>query len=233
MGDHEASVFSGFSRDTVRFFKELGENNSRPWFEAHRELFETAVMAPAKAFVAAMGEKLREAVPGIVAAPQVNKSIFRIYRDTRFSLDPSPYKTNLGLYFWDGVRPRMESCGFYVHLEPPTLLLGAGVYLFPDRFLERFRRAAVDPKLGRELAKILTDVRAKKGWLIGGQHYKRLPAGYDASHPNAEILKHTGLHVGRDGPIPQAFYSARFVEYCFERFVPFVPLHRWLVKILT
>jgi hypothetical protein len=72
-----------------------------------------------------------------------------------------------------------------------------------------------------------------KGWEVGGRHYKRIPAGYDASYPNAELLKHTGLHVGRETPIPRAFYTERFVGYCAERFAPFVPLHRWLVKILA
>src|SRR5512139_3318195 len=96
------TTFSGFHKETVRFFTELCRNNNRAWFEAHRARYEEHVMAPAKLFVTALGARLKTVVPGIIAVPAVNKSIFRINRDTRFSLDPAPYKTNLGLYFWDG-----------------------------------------------------------------------------------------------------------------------------------
>ena len=227
----DTAVFSGFNRETVRFFNGLRRNNDRDWFAKHRETYDKHVMEPAKAFVVAMGERLRTAVPRIVAVPLINKSIFRINRDTRFSLDPSPYKTNLGLYLWESGRPRMESSGFYFHLEPPDLILGGGMYMFPDYLVPRYRRAVVDPKHGKELAKILAVLAKRKDLEPGGKHYKRVPAGYDPDHPNAELLKHKGLYVGYETKIPEELYSARLVDYCFERYEPLVPLHRWLVKL--
>jgi len=227
----DAVVFSGFNKETVRFFNGLRRNNDRDWFVKHREVYDHQVMEPAKAFIVAMGERLRIAVPRIVAVPMVNKSIFRINRDTRFSLDPSPYKTNLGLYFWEGRRSRMESPGFYFHLEPPDLILGSGMYMFPDYFIARFRRAVVDPRLGKELGNILAVLARRKDLELGGKHYKRIPAGFDPGHPNAELLKHNGLWVGFEAKIPEEFYSAQLVDYCFERYEPLVPLHRWLVKL--
>jgi uncharacterized protein (TIGR02453 family) len=226
----DPAAFAGFTKDTVRFFNGLRRNNDRDWFAAHRGVYEEHVMAPAKAFVVAMGERLRRVAPRIVAVPLVNKSIFRLNRDTRFSLDPSPYKTNLGLYFWEGTKPRMESAGFYFHLEPPELWLGGGMYMFPDALLPKYRRAVVDPKLGRELRTIVEELRRRKGVEVGGLHYKRVPAGYDPRHPNAELLKHDGLYGGYESAIPEEFFSARLVEYCFERYEPLVPLHRWLMK---
>src|SRR5512143_3522366 len=118
--------FGGFSRETVRFFSALRKNNTREWFTQNRETYDREVLGPATLFVTAMGGRLRKLVPGLVAVPAVNKSIFRIHRDTRFTLDPSPYKTNLGLYFWDGARPKMESAGFYFQIEPPQIMLGGG-----------------------------------------------------------------------------------------------------------
>jgi uncharacterized protein (TIGR02453 family) len=224
--------FSGFSKKTVRFFQDLAKNNNKPWFDAHREAFESEVMAPSRAFVEALGAKLRTVVPHIVAIPKVNKSIFKIHRDTRFSLDPSPFKTNLGVYFWEGPKSRLESSGFYFHLEPPTLMLGGGFYMFPDQVLERFRRAAVSPRAGRELTAILAEL-ARRGYEPGGVHYKRLPQGYDPGHPNAPLLKHNGLYVGWEGKIPPEFYSQKLVDFCFDRFRPVVPLHRWLTKALA
>jgi uncharacterized protein (TIGR02453 family) len=227
----DATAFTGFPKEAVRFFTALRRNNNRDWFAANKETYERQVIGPAKLFITAMGERLRTIVPGIVAVPAVNKSIFRIYRDTRFSLDPAPYKTNLGIYFWDGARSRMESAGFYVGLEPPDIMLGGGLYMIPDNLLGRYRQAVFDPKRGAELGRIVAALRALPGCAVEGTHYKRVPAGFDAGHPNAELLKHKGLYVGFEMKVPDAFYSPDFVDFCFERFVPVVPLHRWLMKL--
>jgi uncharacterized protein (TIGR02453 family) len=226
----ETPDFTGFTKETIRFFNGLRRNNDRVWFAAHREAYDREVMEPAKAFVTAMGEKLRTVVPRIIAVPLVNKSIFRINRDTRFSLDPSPYKTNLGLYFWEGTKAKMESPGFYFHLEPPDLFIGGGFYMLPDSLLPRYRRAVVDAKLGRELGKIVADLKARPGYEIGGTHYKRVPAGYDPRHRNAELLKHNGLYAGWESRVPAELFSAGLVDFCFERYLPVVPLHRWFMK---
>jgi len=223
--------FLGFTKETVRFFTALRKNNDRDWFEKNRETYESHVMAPAKLFVTAMGARLRAIAPGVVAVPKVNKSIFRINRDTRFSLDPSPYKTNLGIYFWDGARPKMESTGFYFHLEPPDMMVGGGMYMIPEALLGRYRKAVVDPKRGAEIGKIVAALRAIPGYSVDGAHYKRVPAGFDPGHPNAELLKHKGLYAGVETKVPEEFYSARLVDYCFARFEPLVPLNRWLMKL--
>jgi len=227
----EEAVFSGFTRETVRFYAALRKNNNRPWFEEHRVAYEEHVLAPAKLFVTAMGERLRTIAPGIVAVPAVNKSIFRIYRDTRFTLDPTPYKTHLGIYFWEGARPKMESAGYYFQIEPPTIVLGGGMYMIPDALLGAYRRAVVDRKRGPEIGKIAAALRARPGFTVEGEHYKRVPAGYDAAHPNADLLKHNGLYASFEARIPEDLYSARLVDYCFERFEPVAPLNRWLMKL--
>jgi uncharacterized protein (TIGR02453 family) len=224
-------IFSGFTKETVRFFAALRKNNNKEWFDRNRETYDKHVMAPAKLFVTAMGERLKTIAPRVVAVPKVNKSIFRINRDTRFSLDPAPYKTNLGIYFWDGVRSRMESSGFYFHLEPPDLWLGVGMYMIPDPLLGRFRKALVDQKCGAEIRKITAGISKLDGVSLGGQHYKRVPAGFDPAHSNAALLKHKGLYASFESKIPDEFFSARLIGYCFERYEPLAPLHRWLMKL--
>jgi len=227
----DAGTFSGFAKETVRFYAELRKNNNRPWFEANRETYERHVIGPAKLFVTAMGARLKTIAPRVVAIPAVNKSIFRIYRDTRFSLDPSPYKTNLGIYFWEGTRPKMESAGFYFQLEPPHLYMGGGMYMIPDSLLGRYRKAVVDKSRGAEIRKIVAAIRGRDGFTVEGAHYKRVPAGFDPAHPNAELLKHKGLYAGFETGIPEEFYSARLVDYCFERFEPVAPLNRWMMRL--
>lgn len=222
-------IFRGFSKETIDFFYNLKQNNDKSWFDSHKKDYEAYVLKPAKAFVVTMGERLKSLSPDINAVPKFNKSLFRIYRDTRFSLDKSPYKTYMGIFFWEGKRPRMECSGFYFHLEPPKLILGVGIYMFPRDLLDRYRNSVVDPEYGEQLSDILNKTSRKKGYELGGKHYKRVPAGYDASHPNAELLLHNGLYLGQETDIPDELYSSSLIDYCWKRFHPLAPLHRWLV----
>ncbi len=224
--------FQGFSKETVKFFQELKRNNNTKWFEAHRKDYEAFVMNPAKAFVVAMGEKLRTLSPNIIAIPKINKSLFRINRDTRFSPDKSPYKTNLGIFFWEGSPSRMECPGFYFHLEPPIIRLGVGLYMIPKYLFDSYRNSVVHPKYGRELGEIVSKIAKAKIYELGGKHYKRVPSGYDPSHPNAGLLLHNGLHVGYEASIPEEFNSEKFVTYGYKKFQPVYPLHRWLVALM-
>jgi uncharacterized protein (TIGR02453 family) len=227
----EPTAFRGFTKDTIRFYTELAKNNNRDWFARNKDLFEREVIAPAKLFVTALGAKLKTIDPGLLAVPAVNRSIFRIYRDTRFSLDPTPYKTNLGIYFWDGAHAKMEAPGFYFQLEPPHVLFGGGMYQIAEGLLGRYRRAVVDPKRGAELRKIVDSIRRLPGFEIGGERYKRVPAGFDPAHPGAELLKHKGLWAGCEMPVPGELYSAALVDFCFERYMKMAPLYRWMVKL--
>jgi uncharacterized protein (TIGR02453 family) len=228
----EPTPFRGFTKDTVRFYAELRKHNNRDWFAGHKDLFDREVIGPAKLFVTALGARLRTIAPGLLAVPAVNKSIFRIYRDTRFSLDPTPYKTNLGIYFWEGTHTKMEAPGFYFQLEPPHVLFGGGMYQIAEGLMARYRRAVADPKRGAELRKIVDGIRRLPGFEVGGETYKRVPAGYDPGHPNAELLKHKGLWAGCEIPVPEEFYSAALVDFCFERYAKMAPLYRWMVGLL-
>jgi uncharacterized protein (TIGR02453 family) len=106
--------FNGFPKAYFSFFNNLKKNNSKQWFEKHRGEYDEFVMNPAREFVAGMGEKLRKIAPEVRAIPKINKSLFKINRDVRFSKDKSPYKTYMGIWLWDGDRKRMECSGFYL-----------------------------------------------------------------------------------------------------------------------
>jgi uncharacterized protein (TIGR02453 family) len=229
---NEGKAFQGFTKETIAFFRGLKKNNTREWFESHREVYDHHVMEPAKAFVVAMGARLREISPRITSIPRINKSIFRLNRDVRFSSDKSPYKPNLGIYFWEGLRSRMECPGFYFHIEPPILLLGAGFYMIPDWLIERYRHAVVHPQIGKELSRIVADIKKRGEFKLEGKHYKRIPAGFAVSHPNADLLLHNGLYAGRETAIPDEFFSPALVDYCFDKFRPFAALHHWLVALM-
>ncbi len=229
----QTGVFKGFSKKTINFFRDLAANNNREWFAEQRSNYEENVLRPARAFVMAMGERLRRLTPAINATPRPDGSLFRIYRDTRFSQDKSPYKTHMGIFFWEGKGPRMECSGYYFHLEPPRLMIGGGLYMFPRPLLERFRKAALDPEYGDKLAAAIKKITAHPGISLGGKHYKRLPPGTDPAHPNAGVLLHNGLYSGWETDIPAEFFSAALINYCFDKFRPLEPLHRWLNDLIN
>jgi uncharacterized protein (TIGR02453 family) len=221
------SDFNGFFPETVAFFDTLEKNNTREWFEKHKNDYETYVRRPSEDFVLAMGDRLKKIAPDINAIPKVNQSLFRINRDTRFSHDKSPYKTNLGILLWEGGGKRMESSGFYFHLGEGRLLLGAGMYRFSKGLMDKWREAVVDKKSGATLTKAIRKVE-NLGYEIGESHYKRVPAGYSPDHPNAEYLKYIGLAAFWTGEIPEAFLSNEIVAFAFAHFKKMSPIHEWL-----
>jgi uncharacterized protein (TIGR02453 family) len=228
------STFNGFSKKVITFYKELTRNNNKEWFEAHKADYKNHIITPAQQFVLAMGDRLRTISPGVVADTRTNGagSIFRIYRDTRFSQDKSPYKTFLGIFFWEGNRKKMESSGFYFHLEPEKLMLGVGIYMFSKPMLKTYRDAVVHPDHGMRLLEAVESVTVTGEYQIGGKHYKRVPRGYDSDHKNAEFLKFNGLHAFIEGDIPEELYSTDLLDYCFETFREMVPIHQWLLTVM-
>lgn len=223
--------FEGFSKETLAFFAGLKKNNSSAWFDEHRKEYEQFVKRPTQLFVQAMEEPLMLLDSGINAVPKVNHSIFRLNRDTRFSNDKTPYKTNLGVWFWSGVRPRMECSGFYLQVENGEVMLGTGIYMFPRQLIGAYRDAVADPKKGALLAKLAAKLE-KDGYGIGGEYYKKVPAGYDKDSPQARFLRYNGIYAGFETKVPKEFHSAKFVDWCFIHFQKTLPLHQWLKDTL-
>ena len=223
--------FAGFPKQTITFFRQLAQNNTKMWFDQNKEMYEQQVLVPARDFILALGLKLKKIAPGVQADPRVNKSLFRLNRDIRFSHDKTPYKTHLGLWFWEGSRPRMECSGFYFHLEPERFMLGIGLYALPKDTLEIYRRSVVHPKHGPALAKAIAGIKKNKDYYIGGQHFKKTPQGYDPSHKNAEYLLYDGLYAGRELPVSADLFSEGLVDLCFDHYKNMVPLHRWLLAL--
>lgn len=232
-GHVETSGFTGFSKETTEFYRELVKHNDKRWFDSHKADYQEFVIEPARAFVTAMSTRLQKIAPEIVPDTRTNGSgsIFRIYRDTRFSKDKVPYKTHLGIFLWDGHAKKLESRGFYFQIEPPNMMLAVGMYRFTPEQLAVYRVAVADPKGGAALKRAITKVTGSPGCAIGEPHYKRIPRGFDPDHPRAELLKHNGMYAYTEGRIPKEFTSSALLDYCFDRWKPMMPLHRWLGRV--
>lgn len=219
--------FTGFPIETLRFLAELEHNNHKGWFDENRDRYETYVLEMSRSFVEAMKGPLAEIDPGIVVDPRVNKSMFRINRDTRFNKDAPPYKSHIACLFWDERGKRMRTPGFYFHLEPDKLWLGGGNYRFDKSFKEPYREA-VAGDAGQELVEIIERLE-NDGYDIRGESLQRVPTGYDAEHPRADLLKKQGLTFMKEfAPTPDIVHQPEITKFVADHFRAAHPLLEWL-----
>jgi uncharacterized protein (TIGR02453 family) len=224
----ESAPFSGFPEETFRFLRGITQNNDKAWFEAHRADYEAGYIEPAKAFVSALGLRLRKIAPSVQFEPRVNGSLFRINRDIRFSKDKSPYKNHLDLWFWLGERRGWDAPGFFFRMFADRVLLGAGMHHFEKQHLETYRRKVIHPKSGEALAKVLSAVRAAGNYEIGGATRTTVPRGFDASHERAQLLLHEGLWAEFKLKIKDEPRTPRFVDFCAGHYASMWPVARWI-----
>jgi uncharacterized protein (TIGR02453 family) len=173
-----------FTPALFQFLAELKENNSREWFQDNKARYERDVRDPVLAFVMAFGDPLAGLSRHFVADPRPSGgSMFRIFRDTRFAKDKSPYKTNVGAQFRHALTTRdAHAPGFYLHLEPGGCFAAAGSWHPDADALRRIReRIAARPREWQALA--------KAGLEVQGDTLVRVPQGFDPGHPEAASLR--------------------------------------------
>jgi uncharacterized protein (TIGR02453 family) len=209
--------------ELFRFLAELRRHNEREWFNANKGRYIAQVRDPLLAYVAAIAQKLSAISPHIVADPRPSGgSLLRIYRDTRFSADKTPYKTNAALFFGLDAGKDFEAPGYYLHLEPGQVFMGAGLWHPGSDALRAIREAIVKDPTGWKRAK-------QPGLSHGETALKRPPRGFDANHPLIEDLKRTSFTTGVQFAEKAALspeFPARFVDACRRA----APLMRFLAK---
>lgn len=221
-----------FPQSTIKFLTALSKNNNKEWFEKNRVRYDFELLQPAMQFVIDLGEKLFEISPNIYAVPKIDKSIFRLYRDVRFSKNKAPFKTNLGLYFWEGQDKKMECPGFYFHIEPKLFFLGSGMYQFTNDQLKKYRELVSDPAKGKEIIDILTKLLRNKKFKLGGRTYKKTPRGFDPEYKYRELLLHSGLYVSYESKNFNELTKNNPVAFSYKIFKEMLPLHKWFVENL-
>ena len=199
-----------FSPELFAFLRELKANNQREWFIANKGRYERHVKEPALAFVEDLGYRLPAVAPHLVAD---KRSMFRIYRDTRFAKDKSPYKTHVGIYFRHARAVETDTAGLYLHLEPGHAFLGAGIWHPGTPALKRIRDAVIarpDEWRGAVAAVEPLWEQAR------GETLKRPPAGYSGDNPLIGDLKRKSFAI--TSPLTQRTVTASgFLDVCEER----------------
>jgi uncharacterized protein (TIGR02453 family) len=219
-----------FNKSTLTFLDELAANNNRTWFEANKNRYESEVREPALDFIEAMGSVLQKFAPQFRAEPRkIGGSLMRVYRDTRFSRDKTPYKTNIGIQFRHALGKDVHAPGFYVHIATEGCFLAIGCW-HPD------------PKALGQLRDLITakpenwfsarnDANFTKQWELWGDSLSRPPRGYDVNHPAIEDLKRKDF-VAMTPLSFDEITGSGFPKLVGKRFATTVPFMSFLCEAL-
>jgi len=225
--------FSGFSKKTLPFLAKIRKNNNKEWFVAHKHEYESLILNPSRAFVVEMGEHLQALEPTINAEPKINKSLYRIYRDSRRpNALAMPIKERIGVIFWQGNGKRMQSSSFYMHFSPEELYVATGVRWFEKPMLDAFRETIKDDAKRRELWDILSHIKSMgKGYTHLEKGYKRFPRGFSADMEHAELSLYKGMatykvldpHLIEDGE--------KLIDTLYEIYEDMLPLQQFMYEV--
>ena len=223
-----ADPFSGFPREGLDFLAEL-PSHDKEWLAENRKPYESHVMAPAKAFAGAMGERLQQDIsPAIVSQPKFNGSISPINRDVRFSPDKTPYKDYLMFRWWEGENKKLASTLMvWISSKRTGFSVGAAF-----ESVDRWRELIDDEKKGSALVDAVARLGKDRDLNLAGEELKRVPAPYASDHPRADLLRHKAFAARWPEPLPPEVGSAAFVDWCAERLGAAAGVHRWLVDNL-
>ena len=216
-----------FTPALFTFLAELRLHNDRDWFERNRERYLRDVRDPMLRFIADFAPVLRRIAPRLVADPRpVGGSLFRIHRDTRFSADKSPYKTNVAAHFRHEAGRDVHGPAYYLSLDPDEVDVGGGVWHPEAEPLVRIRRAIAEKPLAWKRALRVASTRKLEWW---GESLKRTPRGLPEPHPLASMLRRKDFAAGLSLSERDAL-SPRFPERVAEVYRALVPAMRLLAE---
>ncbi|NOZ42666.1 MAG: DUF2461 domain-containing protein [Alphaproteobacteria bacterium] len=217
-------LFNGFGPDFWGFFADLKQNNDRQWFAVNKERYQRDVVAPVSAFISAIAPKLRQISPHYNADPRPNKgSMFRIYRDVRFSKDKRPYKEHAAAQFRHRRGRDAHAPGFYVHLEAGNIRYGGGIWLPPAQALGKIRQRILNKPQKWQAVIDDKNITARFGG-IRGDGLKRPPRGFDAAAPHIEDIKRKSFFAMKDVSSAATAATAEFIDEVISAFEAATPL---------
>lgn len=222
--------FTGFNEEALNFLDEIKNNNNKVWFEANRDRWSKLILEPNKAYVQEMGEHLIALAPFIKAEPKVSGSLFRIYRDIRFSKDKTPIKTKIGIMFWQGGAHRMQCASFYMQYKSDEILLATGIRAFKSPLLKAYREYIKVEKNAKALHEILEEFKSKKIKIIE-PHYKRYPAGFKKEDKYSYLSLYNSMFAINTFKPNKTFFSEKIIDRNFKFYDTSLALFDWLYDL--
>ena len=217
------SRYARFEERTINFLRELEANNNREWFKENKSRYEDDVLDVALRFIQSMQDPLEELAPHFTAVPtRIGGSLMRVYRDTRFSKNKLPYKTNIGIQFRHERAKDVHSPGYYLHIAPDEVFVGVGMWR-PDSEPLRQIRDRIAARSG-EWQRATGSAAFKRHFSLGGEMLKRPPRGFDAEHPLIDDIKRKSFIAVKEMTIADCLKPQfqRSVETSFRQATPFM-----------
>ena len=214
---------ASFDKQTIAFLEELAANNNREWFKENKPRYEEQVLDVALHFIQSMQEPLAKIAPHFTAIPQrMGGSLMRVYRDTRFSKNKLPYKTNIGIQFRHEQARDVHSPGYYVHIDPDQVFLGVGMWR-PDSDSLRSIRERIVAKPA-EWRRTTADAKFRRHFRLGGESLSRPPRGFDREHEHIGDIKRKSFMGVRNFDVQDCLRPGfqRKVETSFSAATPFM-----------
>jgi uncharacterized protein (TIGR02453 family) len=222
--------FYGFPAGLFRFFKDLEQHNDRQWFNDSKERYIESVVQPMSEFIVAMQPRLKAISSHYVADPRPHGgSMFRIYRDSRFSSDKTPYKTHAACQFRHDAGKDVHAPGFYVHIGTDELFFGGGIWQPAGPDLNRIRDYIADNV--RAWARIRNAKKVLDAGGIKGESLMRPPRGFNAEHVHIEDLKRKSFYIMTEAD-PAVALKPDFIDLVSDAFKRAAPLNRFICDAL-
>ncbi len=224
------STFDGFPKDFFKFFTDLKKNNNRDWFNDNKPRYIETVVNPMGEFIVAITPGLKKISPYYVADPRPHGgSMFRVYRDTRFSKDKTPYKTHAACHFRHQAGKDAHAPGFYAHFELDRLFFGGGIWRPPSKHLAIIRDQISDSPA--EWGKIRNSKLIRDRGGIQGDSLVRPPRGFHPEHKHIEDLKRKTFFVMAEAD-PGLIESPELLNEVLESFRAGSRLNRFVTEAL-
>lgn len=221
---------SYFSPKTLKFLTALALNNNREWFERHKADYEGIIREPALRLIRDFAPSLKRISAHLLAIDKkVGGSLMRVYRDTRFGADKTPFKTNIGIQFRHTAGKDVHAPGLYLHVAPDECFLASGVWR-PDAPALSLIRTRIIEKT-KAWTKASTDPRFVELFALDGESLARPPRGVDPNHPAIVDLKRKD-HIAVATLSVRELSSTKLVELLYERFSRTRPYFRFLCEAL-
>jgi uncharacterized protein (TIGR02453 family) len=218
-----------FTPRALSFLRRLKRNNRREWFNARRDEYEAEVRQPMIAIIERLAADFRSFAPEVVASPKV--SLYRIYRDTRFSPNKAPYKTHVAAVFpWRGL-PKHEGAGLYFHVAPDGVWAGGGMYA-PQMPQLQAVREHIAANVRQLRAIVESPSFRRRIGALDGERLQRVPRGFPRDHAAAEYLKFRQFLAGCEFP-PSFATRPTFYRELIVVFKAVAPLARFLNEPLA
>ncbi|MGB5257227.1 MAG: DUF2461 domain-containing protein [Woeseiaceae bacterium] len=215
--------YARFKPETIAFLEQLGANNNRNWFREHKSRYEEDVLDVALRFIQSMQEPLAGISKHFVALPtRVGGSLMRVYRDTRFSKDKTPYKTNIGIQFRHEQAKDVHAPGYYVHIAPEQVFIGVGMWRPDPEPLKRIReRIAGKPA---EWQRAVGGEKFRRHFSLGGESLRRPPRGFAKDQECIEDIRRKSFIAVRELAVEECLKPQfqRTVESSFSTAEPFM-----------